>query len=197
MLDHLCGHCENHDDPVTAENGLSVLYNPANDVQSEVHLHHQCASEWSKRFNVSPPNGAVAVSENNITERHVRILIADDIPTILQLVKEILNVHPGFEVVGEARDGDHAVALAEALKPDVVVLNVTMPRMSGFEAARRIRNRFADCAIVILSSHKDDQFIAEARKAGAKCYIEKSNADEQLVRAIESAVKGQEFFVVE
>jgi CheY-like chemotaxis protein len=196
MLDHLCGHCENHDDPVTAENGLSVSYNAANDVQSEVHLHHQCASEW-KRFNVSPPNGAVAVSENNITERHVRILIADDIPTILQLVKEILNVHPGFEVVGEARDGDHAVALAEALKPDVVVLNVTMPRMSGFEAARRIRTRFPDCAIVILSSHKDEQFIAEARKAGAHGYIEKSDADEQLVRAIESAVKGEEFFVVQ
>jgi len=197
MLDHLCGHRENRDNPVTSENGLSVSYNAANDVQSEVHLHHQCASEWSQRLNVSAPNGAVAVSENNIRERHVRILIADDIPTILQLVKNILNAHPGFEVVGEARDGDHAVALAEALKPDVVVLNVTMPRMSGFEAARRIRSRFPDCAIVILSSHKDDQFIAEARKAGAKGYIEKSDADEQLVRAIESAVKGQEFFVVE
>jgi two-component system, NarL family, response regulator NreC len=69
--------------------------------------------------------------------------------------------------------------------------------MSGFEAARRIRSRFPDCAIVILSSHKDEQFIAEARKAGAKGYIEKSDADEQLVRAIESAVKGEEFFVVE
>jgi len=113
------------------------------------------------------------------------------------LVKNVLNADPGFEVVGEARDGDHAVTLAEALKPDVVVLNVTMPRMSGFEAARRIRSRFADCAIVILSSHKDEQFIAEARKAGAKGYIEKSDADEQLVRAIESAVKGEEFFVVE
>jgi CheY-like chemotaxis protein len=196
MLHHLCGHCENHDDPVTAENGLSVSYNAANDVQSEVHLHHQCASEW-KRFNVSPPNGAVAVLENSSSKRIVRILVADDIPTILQLVKEILNAHPGFEVVGEARDGQHAVALAEALKPDVVVLNVTMPMMSGFEAARRIRTRFPDCAIVILSSHKDEQFIAEARKAGAHGYIEKSDADEQLVRAIKSAVKGEEFFVVQ
>jgi CheY-like chemotaxis protein len=193
MLHHLCGHCENHDDPVTSENGLSVSYNAANDVQREVHLHHQCAGKWSQRLNVSLPNGAVAVSAN----RNVRILVADDFPTILELVKNVLNAHPGFEVVGEARDGDHAVALAEALKPDVVVLNVTMPRMSGFEAARRIRSRFPDCAIVILSSHKDEQFIAEARKAGAKGYIEKSDADEQLVRAIESAVKGEEFFVVE
>jgi CheY-like chemotaxis protein len=197
MLHHLCGHCENLDDPVTAENGLRVSCNTANDVQSEVHVHHQCASEWSQRLNVSLPNSAVAVSENNIPKRNVRILIADDFPTILELVKNILNAHPGFEVVGEAHDGDHALALAEVLNPDVVVLNVTMPRMSGFEAARRIRSRFADCAIVILSSHKDEQFIAEARKAGAKGYIEKSDADEQLVRAIESAMKGEEFFVVE
>ena len=194
---HFCGHCDNHDDPVTAENGLRLSGNAASGVQSEIHLHHQCASEWSERFNASSPSGAVAVSENHITKRDVRILIADDIPTILQLVKNILNAHPSFEVVGEARDGQHAVALVEALKPDVIVLNVTMPTMSGFEAARRIRSRLPDCAIVILSSHKDKQFIAEARKAGAKGYIEKSDADEQLVRAIESAVKGEEFFVVE
>ncbi len=195
MLQNFCGHCENHDNPVTSKNGLSVSYNATNDVQREVHLHFQCADRWSQRLNVSLPN--VAVSENNCTTRNVRILVADDFPAILQLVKDILNAHPGFEVVGEARDGDHAVAMAEALKPDVVVLNVTMPMMSGFEAARRIRSRFPDCAIVILSSHKDEQFIAEARKAGAKGYIEKSDADEQLVLAIESAVKGEEFFVVE
>jgi CheY-like chemotaxis protein len=197
MLLHLCGHCENHDNPVTSENGSSVSYGTVNDVHREVYLHHQCAGKWSEGFNVRPSSSPVAVSENNCATHNVRILVADDFPTILQLVKDILNAHPGFEVVGEARDGDHAVAQAEALKPDVVVLNVTMPTMSGFEAARRIRARFPDCAIVILSSHKDEQFIAEARRAGAKGYIEKSDADEQLVRAIESAVKGEEFFVVE
>jgi len=178
MLRHFCRDYENHDTPVTADNALAVSSRSASDARSEVHQRHP-------------------VSQNNITKRSVRILIADDFPTILQLVKAILNAHPGFEVVGEACDGHHAVALAEVLKPDVIVLNVTMPTMSGFEAARRIRNRFPDCAIVILSSHKDEQFIAEARKAGAKGYIEKSDADEQLVRAIESAVKGEEFFVVE
>jgi CheY-like chemotaxis protein len=196
MLDHPCGLRESHDGPVTADNGLTASYNTAKEIQSEAHLHQHCASELSELVAVSPSNDA-AVSKNKVTKRNVRILIADDFPTILELVKNILNAHPGFEVVGEARDGQHAVALAEALKPDVIVLNVTMPMMSGFEAARRIRNRFPDCAIVILSSHKDEQFIAEARKAGAKGYIEKSNADEQLVRAIESAVKGREFFVVE
>jgi DNA-binding NarL/FixJ family response regulator len=128
---------------------------------------------------------------------NIRILVADDQPTILEIVKKILNAHPGFEVVAEARDGQHAVSLAKLFKPDVIVMNVTMPKMSGFEAARRIRVQFPDSAIVILSSHKDKQFIEEAQKAGAKGYVEKTNANEQLVRAIESAAKGEEFFVVD
>jgi DNA-binding NarL/FixJ family response regulator len=140
---------------------------------------------------------AVTVLESPATRRNVRILIADDHPTIMKMVKRILNAHLGFEVVGEARDGHHAVTLAETLQPDVIVLNVTMPTMSGFEAARRIRVQVPNSAIVILSSHKDQQFIEEARKAGANGYLEKTDADEQLVRAIESTLKGQEFFFVE
>jgi two-component system nitrate/nitrite response regulator NarL len=149
------------------------------------------------RVDIPTPDGGVAVLENPTTRRSIRILIADDHPTILQMVKQILTAQPGFEVVGEARDGLHAVTLAEALNPDVIVINVTMPNMSGFEAARRIRSRLPDSAIVILSSHKDREFIAEARKVGANGYVEKSNADEQLIHAIESAVKGEEFFFVE
>jgi DNA-binding NarL/FixJ family response regulator len=140
---------------------------------------------------------AVAVLKSPATGRNVRILIADDHPTIMKMVKRILNAHVGFEVVGEACDGHHAVTLAETLQPDVIVLNVTMPTMSGFEAARRIRVQVPNSAIVILSSHKDQQFIEEARKAGANGYLEKTDADEQLVRAIESTLKGQEFFFVE
>jgi CheY-like chemotaxis protein len=197
MLGQLCGQCANQDNPVTAANGSSLSYKVENGVQSEVHLHHQCADKWAKCFNIPLSKPSVAALENKGTKRIVRILIADDVPTILRLVKRILNDHPGFEVVGEARDGRTATALAQVLKPDVVVLNVTMPTMSGFEAARLIRSSVPDTAIVILSSHKDKQFVAEARKAGAKGYVEKSDADGQLVRAIQSAVKGAEFFVVE
>jgi len=139
----------------------------------------------------------LTVDPPSVTKPPIRILIADDHPTIRETVRAILNDQPGFEVVGEAQDGEQAVSLAESLKPDVIVINVTMPKMSGFEAARRIRAHFSDCAIVILSSNKDRQFIAEARKAGANGYVEKSNADGQLIQAIESTVKGKEFFFVE
>jgi CheY-like chemotaxis protein len=172
-------------------------YTADESLRGEVHLDHRHTGEYARPVSMPIPNGGIAISENGDAKRNLRILIADDIPTILRLVKQILNAHAGFEVVGEARDGDQAVSLAETLRPDVVVLNVTMPMMSGFEAARRIRVRVPDSAIVILSSHKDKQFISEARRAGANGYVEKSQADEQLVHAIESAVKGEEFFVVE
>jgi DNA-binding NarL/FixJ family response regulator len=147
-------------------------------------------------FNTPFPEGSAAVLRK-LSKPTIRILVADDHPTILEMVKLILKAHRGFEVVGEARDGQHAVHLAGSLKPDVIVINVTMPKMSGFEAARRIRVHVPDCAIVILSTHKDQQFIEEARKAGANGYVQKSDADEQLIRAIESTVKGEEFFLVE
>jgi CheY-like chemotaxis protein len=159
--------------------------------------NYNSVAPFMGRLDIATPDHAVAVLEKPTTVRSLRILIADDHPTILQMVKQILTAQPGFEVVGEARDGQHAVTLAEALKPDVIVINVTMPNMSGFDAARLIRSRVPDCAIVILSSHKDQQFIAEARKVGANGYVEKSNADKQLIHAIESAVKGEEFFFVE
>jgi DNA-binding NarL/FixJ family response regulator len=147
-------------------------------------------------FDIPAPDASVAALKN-LTKPAIRILVADDHPTILEMVKSILKAHRGFEVVGEARDGQHAVSLAQSLKPDVIVINVTMPKMSGFEAARRIRVHLPDSAIVILSSHKDRQFIAEARKVGVNGYVAKSDADGQLIMAIESAVKGEKFFLVE
>ena len=160
------------------------------------HDHSSLLAPDEALFNIPVPDGSLAVLQN-LTRPTIRILIADDHPTILEMVKRILKAHHGFEVVGEARDGQHAVSLAKSLKPDVIVINVTMPKMSGFEAARRIRVRVPDSAIVILSSHKDEQFIEEARKAGANGYVAKSDADKQLILAIESMVKGEEFFLVE
>src|SRR3984893_19491423 len=117
-------------------------------------------------FNIPVPGSSVAVLQN-LTRPTIRILVADDHPTILEMVKTILKAHHGFEVVGEARDGQHAVRLAESLQPDVTVINVTMPKMSGFEAARRIRVHVPDSAIVILSSHRDQQLMEEGWQGGA------------------------------
>ena len=129
--------------------------------------------------------------------RKVRVLIADDHPVIRRMVRPTLQLHPEFEVCGEAEDGAQAIEEAKKLKPDVVVLNVTMPVLDGFEAAREIRNSLPESAIVILSSHADQRFIEIARKIGVRAYVAKTKAGKALVKAIEAAVRGEDFVLIE
>src|ERR1700676_4438562 len=108
-------------------------------------------SSVSSKTIINESNGAMldTVDPPSVLKHTIRILIADDHPAIRETVKGILKAHPGFEVVGEAIDGQQAVSLAESLKPDVIVINVTMPKMSGFEAARGTRTHFPNCPFVI------------------------------------------------
>ena len=130
-------------------------------------------------------------------DRRVRVLIADDHPVIRRMVRSVLQVHPNFEVCGEAMDGAQAVEEAKKLKPDVVVLNVTMPVMNGFEAAREIKAILPQSAIVILSQKADLEFVEQAKKIGVRAYVAKSRAGEALVKAVEAAVMGEDFILIE
>jgi DNA-binding NarL/FixJ family response regulator len=129
--------------------------------------------------------------------RIVRVLVADDHPVIRRMVRSTLEVQPHFEVCGEARNGAEAIEEAKKLKPDVVVLNVTMPVKNGFEAAREIRASLPGSAIVILSSNADWRFVEEARKLGVRAYVAKTKAGEGLVKAVEAAVMGEDFVLLE
>jgi len=136
-------------------------------------------------------------SPQPLHDRRLRILVADDHPVIRKSVRHILDSRPRFEVCGEARDGAEAVDEAQRLKPDVVVLNITMPVLDGIAAAREITARLPQTAIVILSSHADKHFIEQAKKSGAQAYVAKSKAGEALVRAIEAAVVDGDFVLIE
>lgn len=125
----------------------------------------------------------------------VKILIADDHPLIRQIVSSTLKSDPRFEVVGEAENGLEALDKAGALKPDVVVLDISMPVLDGFEAARRIHQRDPKVVIVILSTNKSQLFIDEARKIGARAYVPKSEAADTLAKAIDAVIGNDEFFV--
>jgi len=129
-------------------------------------------------------------------DRRVRVLIADDHPVIRSMVRSTLQQHPDFEVCGEAADGAQAVDEAKKLKPDVVVLNISMPVLNGFEAAREIRANLPKSAIVILSSHADETFVREAKNIGVRAYVAKTRAGEALVKAVEAAVLGEDFVLV-
>jgi DNA-binding NarL/FixJ family response regulator len=131
-------------------------------------------------------------------DQRLRILIAEDHPLIRKQVRSILgHYHDRFDLCGEAQDGAEAIAKAQDLKPDVVVLNLSMPVLNGLEAARKIKSDLPGAAIVILSSNTDKYFVAEAKKAGARGFVAKSRAAHALVEAIEAAVIGRDFVLVD
>ena len=123
-----------------------------------------------------------------------RVLLADDHRLMRSGLRLVIERHPGLTVVGEADDGRQAVALAESLKPDVIVLDIGMPNLNGIEAARQIAAEHPEIAIVMLSMHSDEGYVLRALKAGARAYLLKDSAEEDLTKAIEAVCDGKSFF---
>ncbi len=123
----------------------------------------------------------------------VRILLADDHALVRAGIRRILEAEPDLTVVAEAADGAEAVELARSTSPDLVVLDISMPRMTGLQAAREISGRALSVRILMLSMHDDEQYFFSALKAGACGYVLKSAADEDLVAACRAAVRGESF----
>jgi DNA-binding NarL/FixJ family response regulator len=124
----------------------------------------------------------------------VRILVADDHDIMRRGLRSLLTAKPGWEVCAEAKTGREAVALAEQHKPEVVVMDISMPELNGLEAARRIRKSLPKTEIVILTLHFSDQLVHDIVEAGARAYIMKSDADRDLVTAVEAISNHRSFF---
>jgi len=124
----------------------------------------------------------------------VRILIADDHDLFRRGVKALLQSHAGWEICGEARTGSDAVNQAKELMPDVVILDMRMPDLNGLEAARRIRMASKDTEILILSISWSDELIREIIEAGARGYVLKSDADDDLIAGVEALAAHKPFF---
>jgi DNA-binding NarL/FixJ family response regulator len=122
-----------------------------------------------------------------------RILIADDHGIVRGGLKLLLDRQPDMEVVAEAADGVDALETALAVRPDVCVLDVQMPRMTGLQAAREIRAHAPAIAVLILSMHDDQRYVFEALKAGAQGYVLKREADQDLVTAVRAVARGDSF----
>ncbi len=130
----------------------------------------------------------------NADVKKIRILLADDHNVMRKGLRLLLESQPGFSVVGEASDGHQAVEQAETTKPDVVVLDIGMPRLSGTEAAQRIGELLPSTSVIILSMHSDEGYVMRALKAGAKGYLLKDAAEGDLVEAIRAVGNGKTFF---
>lgn len=124
----------------------------------------------------------------------VRILVADDQEAVRKRVVATLLSRRGFEVCAEASNGLEAVERAKETKPDLVVLDITMPEMNGLDAARQIRTFLPDTQILILSVHKGKQLMEEARKIGVMGYVTKGEAVQKLVQAVDAVLKNETFF---
>jgi len=124
----------------------------------------------------------------------VRIVLADDHTVVRKGLRLLLESVPQFQVVSDAADGRQAVALAEEQRPDVVVMDIAMPILNGLEAARQISAKLPQTAIVFLSMHSDEAYVSKALKAGARAYLLKDSAENDLINAVEAVSEGKSFF---
>ena len=126
--------------------------------------------------------------------RKLRILLADDHIVMRTGLRALLERQPNLEVVGESENGRETVALAASLKPDVVVMDVGMPVLSGIEATQKIVTQNPAVAVVILSMHADESYVMRALKAGARGYLLKDSAAADLIGAIQAISQAKSFF---
>lgn len=117
----------------------------------------------------------------------VRVLIADDDPLFLEALEAILGIEAQIEVAGRANDGDEAIRLAHELEPDVVLMDLSMPVVDGFEASRRIRAKTPATAVIVLTGSSNAEDVEKAYDAGAAGYVTKDRIAKDLVRAVLAA----------
>jgi DNA-binding NarL/FixJ family response regulator len=128
-----------------------------------------------------------------MTERPLRILLADDHVTVRHGLKLLIDSQPDMTVVAEASDGNAAIASAVAVKPDVIVIDISMPGMNGLVATRKLKQLRSDVAIVTLTRHADDSYMQELLRAGVSGYVLKQSAPTELLQAIRAAAGGGQY----
>jgi DNA-binding NarL/FixJ family response regulator len=129
-----------------------------------------------------------------LTMKKTRIIIADDHSVVRSGLRLLLQSSPDFTVVAEAEDGEEAVALVDRHKPDVVVMDISMPKLNGIEATGIMKQSNPELKIIILTVHEDEEYVYQMLRAGANGYVLKSAGKKEIFAAIESALSGERFF---
>lgn len=125
--------------------------------------------------------------------KRIRVLIADDHTIVRSGLRLLLEAEPDIEVVGEALDGVEAQLLAESLKPDVILMDIAMPRVDGVEATRLIKSRWPDINVLVLTMHRTEDYFFEMLKAGASGYVLKGAETDELIHAVRIVGRGEIF----
>lgn len=129
----------------------------------------------------------------------IRVLVVDDHAVVREGIRKVLSSDEqrGFEVVGEAADGQQAVEVVRDVRPDVVILDLSMPRLSGLQAAKMIRRQAPDVKVLVLSIHDHDEYVAQSVKAGAHGYLRKDSSPAELRAAVRAVFDGGSVFKME
>jgi DNA-binding NarL/FixJ family response regulator len=126
-----------------------------------------------------------------VTEAKIRVLAADDQRVVREGLAMLLGLLPDIEVVGTAANGEEALALADELRPDVILMDLRMPRMDGVEATRRLRASHPEIKVVVLTTYADDRSVIDALRAGALGYLTKDAGAEEIRQALQRVASGQ------
>ena len=124
-------------------------------------------------------------------QRKVTVVLADDHPLMRQALRNVLCNEPDFKIVAEATNGQEATRLALELVPDVVIMDISMPKLNGLEATLQIKEKCPEIAVLILTVHSDNEHIMSILKAGASGYLTKSASEEEIVRTLRAVVAGE------
>lgn len=125
--------------------------------------------------------------------QEIKVLIVDDHAIVREGLRAIMESHPEIKVVGEATDGEAALIKVKESGPDVVLMDITMPRMNGLEATRRIKQADPDTKILVLTMHEEDDYFFKILEAGASGYFVKGGSSQELLRAVKSVSEGNAF----
>ncbi len=124
-------------------------------------------------------------------KQKLKVLLADDHKLLRSGLKLLLQRNPDLAVVGEAADGEQTLQMFQLLEPDLLLLDLSMPKMDGLDCLREIKSRWPDAKVIVLTMHEDENYIKQAMQAGAAAYVHKSAADTDLFKAIDAVQAGQ------
>jgi DNA-binding NarL/FixJ family response regulator len=121
----------------------------------------------------------------------IAVLLAEDHAVVREATAEIVDHQPDMRVVGQAATGEETVSLAQALRPDVIVMDISMPRLNGLEATRRITAEYPGCRVLVLTAHEEERYIVQLLEAGAVGYLPKTVGLDELLEAIRAVARGE------
>ena len=141
---------------------------------------------------LEPPKGLLFLTKPDMEK--TRIILVDDHQLVRTGIANLLNDEPGFEIIGEAADSNEFLALLDNIQPDIAILDIAMPGMSGIELTRLIAGSFPSIRVLILSMYNSEEYIFNAINAGAKGYLPKNISRNELIEAVHSVARGEEYY---